>query len=77
MVTEALSNGFPTEHADALSDLVSESRDVFRSELETGEPARVEPRKVQLKADAVPYRCKARSYPPLQQQFLREYTKEL
>ncbi|KAE9271091.1 hypothetical protein PR003_g30616, partial [Phytophthora rubi] len=77
IVTEAVSNGFPAEHADALGDLVSEFRDVFRSELETGEPARVEPLMVQLKADAVPYRCKARSYPPLQQQFLREYTKEL
>ncbi|GMF48075.1 unnamed protein product [Phytophthora fragariaefolia] len=45
--------------------------------IDAGAHAELEPLKVQLKADAVLYRCKTRSFPPLQQQFLREYTKEL
>uniref|UniRef100_H3H259 RNA-directed DNA polymerase n=1 Tax=Phytophthora ramorum TaxID=164328 RepID=H3H259_PHYRM len=77
LVDEALANGMPGEHVDRLRSLVHEHGDVFRERLGDDPPALVEPLKVTLTDDVVPFCCKPRKYAPLQSAFLREYTAEL
>ncbi|KAF1328445.1 hypothetical protein FI667_g6871, partial [Globisporangium splendens] len=77
MVDEAVENGFPAERRGELAALVKEFRDCWRVRIAPDDAARLEPLKVQLKDGATPFRCKPRRYPPLQSQFLREYTQQL
>ncbi|KAF1330381.1 hypothetical protein FI667_g5111, partial [Globisporangium splendens] len=77
MVDDAIANGFPIDRRIELTQLVQEFRDCWRIKISPDDAARLEPLRVQLCDGAVPFRCKPRRYPPLQSQFLRDYTQQL
>ncbi|KAG3028482.1 hypothetical protein PC119_g6974 [Phytophthora cactorum] len=77
LLDRAVANGLPTEHVDAVRDLLELFPDVWRAAVGPDPPAKVEPLRVTLKFGAVPYRSPPRKYAPLQAQFIREYVKSL
>ncbi|OWZ10824.1 LOW QUALITY PROTEIN: hypothetical protein PHMEG_00016251 [Phytophthora megakarya] len=60
-----------------LRAVVLEYREVWRITIGPDATAHVEPYRVTLEMDAQPFRCKARKYPELQNQFLSEHVKQL
>ncbi|KAG3061225.1 hypothetical protein PC121_g13075 [Phytophthora cactorum] len=77
LLDRAVANGLPTEYVDAVRDLLELFPDVWRAAVGPDPPAKVEPLRVTLKPDAVPYRSPPRKYASLQAQFIREYVKSL
>lgn len=77
MLADAKSEGFDPELHDELCRLVFEYSDVFAIDIGDDPPARVEPLKITLKPDAVPFRAKPRKYSPAQREFLRRELKRL
>lgn len=76
LIADALANGFPRDREEQLRLIVTKY-DVWRLRLGDDPPARVPPLKIRLKKDSVPYRCKARKYPPHIRAFMREFNSEL
>jgi hypothetical protein len=76
LVEQAVMKGFPAEYADELQ-LIACRFDIWRLRLGTDPPAKVPPMKIRLKAEAKPYRCKARKYPPELRRFMEDFNSEL
>ena len=76
MIERAVDQGFPVDQVDRLKTIVSQY-DIWRLTLGPDPPARVPPMEIRLKPDAVPYKCKARRYPPHLSEFLREFNGQL
>lgn len=76
LTRKTMDNGFPQEHESNLRRIVRRF-DIWGLCLGDDPPARVSPMKVRLKENAVPYRCKARKYPPEIRKFLNEFNEEL
>ncbi|OWY97616.1 hypothetical protein PHMEG_00031810, partial [Phytophthora megakarya] len=77
MLRDAEANGFTTRLMSKLRAVVLEYRDVWRISIGPDAAAHVEPYSVTLEMDTQPFRCKARKYPELQNQFLSEHVKQL
>ncbi|GMF18864.1 unnamed protein product [Phytophthora fragariaefolia] len=73
----AVANGLPREHVGAVRELLVQFPDAWREAIGQVPPANVEPLRVPLRQDAVPFRSPPRKYAPLQTQFIREYVKSL
>ncbi|POM74207.1 Hypothetical protein PHPALM_8873 [Phytophthora palmivora] len=63
LVQKAKVRNFPVEHLDELERICTRF-DLWRDELGNDLPARVPPMKIRLKEGAIPYKGKARKYPP-------------
>ncbi|POM60590.1 hypothetical protein PHPALM_30531 [Phytophthora palmivora] len=70
-------NAPPKEHIGAVRVLLEEFPDVWREAVGADPSAKVEPLRVKLRPDAVPYRSVPRKYAPLQAGFIRDYVKAL
>ncbi|OWZ09301.1 hypothetical protein PHMEG_00018016, partial [Phytophthora megakarya] len=77
MVLGAVKEGFDDAEMKNLRELLKTFRDTWRDKLGPDPPAKVAPLKITLREDAVPYRCQARKYSPVQRRFLQVYTREL
>ncbi|KAG6613076.1 uncharacterized protein IUM83_11928 [Phytophthora cinnamomi] len=77
LVANAGDNGFSPEHMSTLRRVVSDYRDVRSIRVGAGEPARVEPYRLQLKEGSQPVRCKPRRYSPLASTYTSNYVKQL
>ncbi|GMF41587.1 unnamed protein product [Phytophthora fragariaefolia] len=77
LIDRAVANGLPSEHVDKLREIIEAHHDVWRESVGPDPPANVEPLRITLTADAVPYRSPPRKYAPLQAQFIRNYVKTL
>ncbi|KAE9180668.1 hypothetical protein PF004_g24770 [Phytophthora fragariae] len=77
MLKAAMENGFPAECAEQLDKLVRQEVDLWRAKLGADPPAKLEPLRVVLMEDAVPYRTKPRQYSAAKTKFLSEYGKQL
>ncbi|KAE8881629.1 hypothetical protein PF003_g34369 [Phytophthora fragariae] len=77
LVANAGDNGFSQEHMATLRRVVSDYRDVWSIRVGAGEPARVEPYRLQLKEGSQPVRCKPRRYSPLASTYTSNYVKQL
>ncbi|OWY94319.1 hypothetical protein PHMEG_00035984, partial [Phytophthora megakarya] len=73
---EALGKGFPVQWMTELRRICTK-HDIWRVVLCNDPPAKIAPYKLKLKPGAEPYRCKARTYAPLQSDFLKEFNKQL
>ncbi|KAJ0408589.1 hypothetical protein P43SY_008936 [Pythium insidiosum] len=76
MVQRAIEEGFPVARIERLRTVIS-MYDIWRVKLGDDPPARVEPLKVRLKKNAVPYKSKARKYSPELQRFLEDFNEQL
>ncbi|GAB9477013.1 hypothetical protein Gpo141_00014072, partial [Globisporangium polare] len=76
LVNEAIGNGFPAKSREKLL-VVCHLYDIWRLALGDDPPAKVEPLKVRLKPNAIPYKCRARSYSPEKSKFLEDFNREL
>ncbi|OWZ01238.1 LOW QUALITY PROTEIN: hypothetical protein PHMEG_00027416, partial [Phytophthora megakarya] len=77
MVLGAVKEGFDDAEMKNLRELLNTFWDTWRDKLGPDPPAKVAPLKITLREDAVPYRCQARKYSPVQRRFLQAYTREL
>ncbi|KAE8969903.1 hypothetical protein PR003_g28562, partial [Phytophthora rubi] len=77
MLKAAMENGFPAECAEQLDKLVRQEVNLWRTKLGADPPAKLEPLRVVLMEDAVPYRTKPRQYSAAKTKFLSEYGKQL
>lgn len=55
---------------NTLSNMIREFDDVIKLKLNAGEPADIEPLRVNVKPGAVPVRAKQRRYPPPKKNFM-------
>ncbi|KAJ0411416.1 hypothetical protein ATCC90586_007076 [Pythium insidiosum] len=76
MVQRAIEEGFHVAMIERLRTVIS-MYDIWRVKLGDDPPARVEPLKVRLKKNAVPYKSKARKYSPELQRFLEDFNEQL
>ncbi|KAE8993252.1 hypothetical protein PF011_g17208 [Phytophthora fragariae] len=77
LVANADDNGFSPEHMSTLRRVVRGYRDVWSIHVGAGEPARIEPYRLQLKKRSHPVRCKPRRYSPLTSTYTSNYVKQL
>ncbi|POM76543.1 Hypothetical protein PHPALM_6210 [Phytophthora palmivora] len=77
LIKRAVTNGLPVDQVGALRELVAAFPDIWRDGVGPGPPADVEPLRVTVQPDAVPYRSQSRKYAPLQAQYIRDYVKTL
>ena len=77
MLTRATTNGFPSEHQGRLRSIVK-GYDIWRAVFRgTDPPAKVEPMKITLKSDAVPYVCKGRKLNALEGRFVTLFGEQM
>ena len=77
MLTRATTNGFPSEHQGRLCS-IAKGYDIWRAVFRgTDPPAKVEPMKINLKSDAVPYVCKGRKLNVLEGRFVTLFGEQM
>lgn len=76
MLQMAITNGFPDEHWAELETLIWKHANEFRTSFSSA-PARVEPLRIELTADATPVRVKLRNYSADQRAFLKKLVTDL
>jgi hypothetical protein len=77
MLTRAATNGLPSEHQTRLRSIAM-GYDIWRAVFRgTDPPAKVEPMKIVLKSDAVPYVCKGRKLNVLEGRFVTLFGEQL
>ncbi|GMF23688.1 unnamed protein product [Phytophthora lilii] len=77
MLTNAVHAGFDKEHVAALSDIVKQEVNIWRTKLCPDPPAKLYPLRVVFKEDTTPYRTTLRQYSTTKTKFLSEYGKQL
>ncbi|GMF12467.1 unnamed protein product [Phytophthora lilii] len=77
MLTNAVDAGFPKEQVAALSDIVKQEVNLWRTKLGADPPAKLDPLRVVLMENTTPYRTKPRQYSATKTKFLSEYGKQL
>lgn len=77
MLTDALAQGFPRARFDDLRKLVLVRINVFRTTFSKGEPAKIPPLELHLKANAKPVQVKLRKYNNSQRRFLTKLVSKL
>ncbi|POM74948.1 Hypothetical protein PHPALM_8009 [Phytophthora palmivora] len=77
LIERAVTNGLPVDQVGALRELAAAFPDIWRDGVGPDPPADVEPLRVTVQPDAVPYRSQPRKYAPLQAQIIRDYVKSL
>ena len=76
-ILEAREQGMTEKGHKELQGLLPEFGDIIKLELDAGEPADIEPLRVNLKPDAIPVRAKQRRYPPPKKEFMARYVRQL
>jgi hypothetical protein len=76
MIARALEEGFPRDRVDRLRAVIY-AYDVWRIKLGADPPAKVPPLQIRLKKGSVPFKSKARKYPPELQRFLDDFNSTL
>ena len=77
MIQRAISNGISSEGQASLREICSENSEIFCIKMPPGEPADVEPLKLELKPDARPVRCAPRRYADKASEFISSTTRNL
>ena len=75
LITDALQEGLPAHLEPELRRIIFSHRPIWEDDLK--EPALVHPMIIRLKPGAIPVRCVARRYTPLQSDWMRQYVKSL
>ena len=76
-ISEAREKGISGKGATSLEELLREYDDVIKLKLDCGEPADIEPLRINLKPGASPVRAKQRRYPAPKREFMTRYVREL